>query len=412
MTHIPPSSRLTPPASPQSASHENRAYASLPFISVTLEASGHKGAMRADIPLDALSPPVSRAALEGLSMRVGMPPNETGTQPVKLVQANGRTFLRVEIHGADVGLLEKSPIAVALGEARFLGQAQGAASAPRVMIQASTQRLEVDRTAPALRMELDDRANAAKRLEVMKQRLAELRSGSGSWFGTQQLEAENEILQRRVVEAAALLDTQRAVIEPRFSAFDARLKLTCMPEGLTTGRAAWAKTISDGRNAVVELVTVRASRAIAFDAGVAEAVAADDAKIAQLEAVVTAGLASEARVNELSATVRRDNPSAADEWLAQAASLLALPTAPEFRRAILEAGSARASLEINRADLERVVAHSRANLPAQLSQAEQAVSDAMNALAASEALIAARRDGSKKDVAAVATEYPADLKIL
>lgn len=366
MPPIPPSSRVAPPATPQSPSTQGRAYVSLPSVSVTLDASGHKGAVRVDIPLDTLSPPVSRAALEGLSMRVGMPPNETGTQPVKLVQANGRTFLRVELAGADVGLLEKSPLAIALGEARFLGTG----SAPRLMVQASTQRLEVDRTAPALRMELDDRANAAKRLEVMQQRLVELRNGTGSWSGVQQLEAEQQTLQQRVVETAAVLDAQRALIEPKFSAFDARSKLTCVPEGLTTERAAWAKTISDGRNAAVELVTVGASRAIVSAAGVAEAVAEDDAKLAQLEPFVAAGLASEVRVNELYATARRENPSAADEWLAQFVALRALPDLPDFRRAMLEEGSARASLEINRSDLERVAARSRANLPAQLVRAE------------------------------------------
>ncbi len=408
MPNITPTSRVAPTTTPAASSELRRFFGRIDgALDVVLEPTGSDGSFSGDVPLDSFKPPLSRAQLDGLAMRVSLPPNEAGTQAVQLVEKNGRAYLRLAVDKATVSMLTGSPVAIVVGKAARLGQG-GNVSAPEFLLQVNVGSLRVDRTAPTLRMELESRVQDARAVEFSQHEVTGLRDGTSSWFGGRQLEQEHGALVARVTETDASASAMRAELEARFDAEEPIFRLLSMPPEVA-GRKAFLAAHNAAIDAKDLLVSARELRQSFVELSLDAELPEQDAKIAGLEATVAAGAKAEADVRALYAATRGEDPARADEWLG---TLAQLRSGPDFRAAVATAAWAHDALALNEADTAQAAAHHAKNLPGALANAEASLVRKTKQLAERDARIAGLRDGSNKDVVVSAPTHAPDMKVI
>lgn len=409
MPNITPAARVTSTTTPGAAKEATRFFGRFDGpLNVTMDATGSGGSFVGEVALDAFKPPLSREKLEGRAMRVSLPPNAAGTLPVELVEKNGRAFLRVAADKATVSMLMSSPMAIAIGKAELLGQADGAVSAPEMVLQLNADTLRIDRSAPTLRMELDARAQDVRAVEFAKNDVAGLRDGSSSWFGGRQLQDEHAGLAARAAETNAAVTAMRADLEGRFNVAEPVFRLLSMPQEVAP-RAGFQAAHNAAIEAKEALVVARELRQSFVELGLDAELPEQDEKIAGLEAIVAAGVKAEADVRGLFEAARRNQPAQADAWLA---TLGQLQRAPDFNVTLAAAARANDALALNEADAARVAANNAKNLPEALTNAEVLLTRMTKQLESRDARIAGLRDGTGREIVETAPTHAADMKVI
>lgn len=378
-----------------------RAQLAGPF-DVVLNANGADGRVRADIPLDAFVPPLTRAQLVGLSMRVGLPTNETGTAPITLVEQNGRTSIRVDLEKADIGLLAASPMVIAIGAKEALG----VASSPKLTLQVSARALHVDRSAPLARMEVESRAQSAHSLESLKRELLEMKNGTSSWFGSRQLDEEHATLTTLVRETKSAADAMRADLETKLASAEPAQRWIAMPDTLPE-RAMAREAINAGRNAAKELPNAQELRATFVELKLDAELPEQDAKIAELHQALEAEVKSNEAVLALYQSIR--GTDVGDAWLEKFGAMHGVPN---FAGVKAEASRAVVSLAYNEKDRARAQANTAANLPGAVANLEASIARMAAQLERSDLVVKQLQDGTKKELVDTATNYPPEMNVI
>lgn len=378
-----------------------RAQLAGPF-DVVLNTNGSDGRVHADVPLDSFVPPLTREQLAGLSMRVSLPPNATGTTPITLVEQNGRTSIRVDLEKAEIGLLSGSPMVIGIGEKASLG----VTSMPKLTLQVSARTLHVDRSAPAARMQLDSRAQSAHSLESLKRDLVELKSGTSTWFGSRQLDEEHATLATLVRETKSAADAMRADLETKLASAEPAQQWIAMPDTLPERATAMA-AINAGRNAARELPNAQELRATFVELKLDAELPAQDAKIAGLQQALDAEVKSYEAVVALYQSLR--GTEVGDAWLEKFGAMHGVPN---FAGVKAEASRAVVSLAYNEKDRARVQANTAANLPGAVANLEASIARMAEQLERADLAAKQLKDGTKKELIDTATAYPPEMNII
>jgi hypothetical protein len=372
-----------------------------------LDASGQRGSFSADVPLDSFNPPLRKADLAGLVVKIGMPPNGAQAQPTTFVDKNGKGYLRVGVQDAEVNALRQSPITLAVGDAASM---QGNTMAPKFVAQVSARDVSVDATQPQLALERRGRATDAQFLSSLQADRASMADGSSNWFSGRQLEMERNALLDKAKTTESVLAPVRAKTEAAMAAGGPLQAAFAMPEELQSQRDPLVRSLSDFSNRSAALAEAEKNRQMAKDSGVLTDSTGFDAKVAEAKAAL--GEDPTPQVKQLYAKVRSDDPVLADRWLASYARMEQLPQANQITNLVSDAGGIRMGLQANQANLTRFQNQDAAAAPGRIADLDRQIAAAKAKLAAEDARISGLKDGTIRSVEPYTTTYAPDAKFI